>query len=63
MNEYNIQTTPATFGDQHHFSNIFEKEPFLLQEMTLNEFKEYVLMDNDEISIDDVNFNPSRITV
>lgn len=63
MNKHNIQSFHTTENTPNPVSTIFDREPFLLKEMTSEEFKKYVLLKNHEISIENVDFKPPRITV
>lgn len=63
MNNPILQAPATTTGTQKQPLDVFEREPFLLDELTPEEFESYILMSNDEISLDNVDFYPSRITV
>lgn len=54
--------TPSVDSGEHLLPEIFLREPFLLNEMTPDEFERYILLNNDEVAIEQVDFNPSRIT-
>lgn len=50
-------------NDKRPRHGFLDDELFLRKKMTPDEFKEYMLIDNSDIKIEDVDFSASRITV